>query len=132
MSKYNLEDIEKRKALGESWNEIAVAYDTTESAVKRAYFRLKKKSDNKKAKTVTSDIPARKTPSKVVATARVKKIKYPLSIDQVNRLLQANKDHLDYPYLNAQIFGGEYKGKMYTGKLQSDIRKLLGFIQERA
>ena len=56
---------------------------------------------------------------------------YPSSINDLNVLLQANKDHYWYPYLNAQIFGGKYKGRNYTGKLQSDIRKLLEFIHDR-
>lgn len=51
------------------------------------------------------------------------KIKYPLSIDEFNKLLQANKDHIDYQYLNRML--------IKPGKLSSDFRKLLGFIRDR-
>ena len=70
------------------------------------------------------------TPIQIVPTPRSRKKECPLSIDKVKKRLQANKDHHSYPYLNAQIFGGEYKGKNYTGKLQSDIRKLMEFLRD--
>lgn len=49
---------------------------------------------------------------------------YPLSIDHVDRLLQANKDHYWYEYLNKMI--------NKPGKLRADFEKLLVLIRDRA
>lgn len=123
MSKYNLEDINQRKANGESWQQIAVIYNTTVPAVKRAYQRLKKKA---KKEIVTSDIsrPEPEIRTRIAAIPKTKRIKYPLSIDQVDRLLQANKDHYWYEYLNKMI--------NKPGKLRADFEKLLVLIRDRA
>lgn len=64
------------------------------------------------------------TEPKIPPSPRPKKKKYPLSIDQVNKLLQANKDHYWYKYLNKQI--------NKPGKLRSDFEKLLVFIRDCA
>jgi len=91
-----------------------------------ANFRKKESVKAVKLEIVTP----KKSPKKTVKKEKIQDC--PLSIDKVRTLLQANKDHYSYPYLNAQIFGGNYKGKIYTGKLQSDIRKLLEFLRDTA
>jgi hypothetical protein len=59
-----------------------------------------------------------KTPSK--NTTKSKKFDFPLSIDKLNSLLQTNKDHYWYEYLNKQL----------NGRLRSDFQKLLEFIRD--
>ena len=55
---------------------------------------------------------------------------FQFSIHHVNELLKKNPNHYHAGYLNAQINGGEYKGKMFKGRLKSDFEKLLVFLRD--
>lgn len=102
---------------------LSKEFETKVSHTTVANFRKNKpvKIETLQKITVPEIIP--KTTPIRISPPRSRKKKYPLSIDQVNKLLQANKDHYHYKYLNKMINN--------PGKLRADFEKLLVFIRDR-
>ncbi len=96
--------------------ELSQEFETKVSHTTVANFRKKNPVKFQSLQKVT--VP------KTTPTPRSRKKECLISIDQVNKLLQANKDHFHYEYLNKQI--------NKPGKLRSDFEKLLVFIRDRA
>lgn len=62
MGKYNLEDIENKLKEDNSWDEIGKTYGVKGSAVRRAYFRLKKKEEEDKSSDISPKVPEKVVP----------------------------------------------------------------------
>ena len=90
-----------------------------------ANYRKKiEKEESVKLSNVTSQKPS--------ISKKPKKSNFPLSIDQVNSLLKANKGHYWYEHLNYQINGITEDGKKKGGRLRSDFQKFLEFVRDTA
>jgi len=97
--------------------QIDSKFNVSISHVAIGNFRRKYKKQN-----ITKILPdVDIIPIKEVKTSRITRpTAFPLSIDQLNSLLQSNKDHYWYEYLN----------KQFNGRLRSDFQKLLEFIRD--